>query len=97
MNVSKQFIKDFAFLANHYSWTPADIEDVKADTRANPDLVHYWANLANAHRAGYEQTAENGFIRLGAWCAERGYPDPFVENLRRNAASQAPKIERAIA
>lgn len=37
MNVSRQFLKDFAYLANYYGWTPADIDDVKADTRTNPD------------------------------------------------------------
>lgn len=78
MNVSKSFLRDFAFLANHYGWTPADIEDIKADTRANPDLVHYWTALARAHRAGYAQTPQNRFIRLQAWCAQRQQPDPFA-------------------
>lgn len=79
MKVSKQFLRDFAFLANRYQWTPADIEDVKADTRANPDLVRYWAALAAAHRAGYEQTAENNFIRLYAWFKFEGVRNPFSE------------------
>jgi hypothetical protein len=78
MNVSRQFLKDFAYLANRYGWTPADIEDVKADTRANPGLVAYWTTLANAHRAGYEQTRENGYQRLHAWCEQRGMVDPFA-------------------
>lgn len=78
MKVSRQFLHDFAFLANHYRWTPADVEDIKADTRANPDLVRYWTTLATAMRAGYEQTKENNFIRLQAWCADRGMPDPFA-------------------
>jgi hypothetical protein len=72
MRVSKQFLKDFAFLANHYGWTPADIEDVKQYTRDNPDMVRYWTTLAQAHRAGYEQTEGNGFVRLSAWLRERG-------------------------
>jgi hypothetical protein len=76
MKVSKQFLRDFAYLANHYGWTPADIEDVKADTRANPDLVRYWSTLADALRAGYEQTPENSFIRLDAWYRQQGRPDP---------------------
>lgn len=80
MNVSKAFLRDFAYLANRYGWTPADIESVKADTRANPGLVQYWTTLAAAHRAGYEQTKENGFIRLQAWCAVNGYLDPFPAN-----------------
>jgi hypothetical protein len=78
MNVSRQFLRDFAYLANRYGWTPADIEDAKADTRANPALVQYWTTLAAAHRAGYEQTAKNGFIRLQAWCEQEERPDPFI-------------------
>jgi hypothetical protein len=74
MNVSRQFLRDFAYLANHYGWTPADIEDVKADTRASPGLVDYWTVLANAHRAGYEQTPQNGYIRLVDWCDSTGFP-----------------------
>lgn len=77
MKISKQFITDFAYLANHYQWTPADVEDVKAYTRDNPDMLRYWTALANAHRAGYEQTPENGYIRLHAWCKVMNLPDPF--------------------
>lgn len=80
MNVSKQFLKDFAYLANCYGWTPKDVEDVKAYTRENPAMVHYWTVLAQAHRAGYEQNAENGYIRLHAWSAQKGYSDPFMSD-----------------
>lgn len=78
MNVSRQFLQDFAYLANHYHWTPTDIEDAKADTRANPDLVRYWSTLAAAHRAGYEQTPQNNFIRLRDWCRLHDLGDPFA-------------------
>lgn len=68
MKVSKQFLKDFAYLANRYGWNAADIEDVKAQTRSDPELMRaYWTNLAAAHRAGYEQISENGYMRLAAW------------------------------
>ena len=77
MNVSKRFLKDFAYLANYYCWTPADIENVKAYTRDNQDMARYWTTLANAHRAGYEQTPENNFARLSEWCAQQGWSDPF--------------------
>jgi hypothetical protein len=80
MKVSKQFLKDFAYLANHYQWTPADVEDVKAYTRENPDMVRYWTALASAHRSGYEQTPENNFIRLQHWCAQSGRTDPFGDD-----------------
>lgn len=78
MNVSKQFLKDFALIANHYQWTPSDIEQVKTDTRANPDLVDYWAMLAKAIKSGYRQTYENGYITLRQWSEERGLTDPFT-------------------
>lgn len=78
MRVSKQFLRDFAYLANRYGWTPAEIEDVKQATRENPELVRYWRNLAVAHRAGYEQTKENGFVRLREWCRARMWPDPYT-------------------
>ncbi|GIZ54057.1 hypothetical protein [Noviherbaspirillum aridicola] len=86
MKVSRQFIKDFAYLANRYGWTPAEIEEIKAHTRAHPAQMRvYWTALAAAHRAGYEQTQENGYIRLQAWCAEQGIPDPFA-NLSKEEA-----------
>jgi hypothetical protein len=69
MNVSRQFLKDFAFIANRYGWTAADIDEVKESTRADPKrMCLYWATLAAAHRAGYEQTPENGYMRLHTWC-----------------------------
>lgn len=68
MNVSRQFLRDFAYIANLYAWTAADIEDVKAQTRASPDeLGRYWTRLAAAHRAGYGQTGANNFMRLEQW------------------------------
>ena len=78
MNVSKPFLRDFAYIANRYEWTPADIEEMKAAVRAHPETgKRYITALSAAHRAGYEQTPENGFMRLGAWCAAHGMPDPY--------------------
>lgn len=75
MQVSKAFLKDFAYLANRYEWTASDIEEMKAAVRADEDVGRrYITTLAAAHRAGYEQTAENGYIRLHAWCAEQAWP-----------------------
>lgn len=71
MKVSKQFINDFAYLANLYAWTAPDIEDVKAQTRVSVELRDYWTELAHAHRAGYRQTEHNGHIRLAAWRAHQ--------------------------
>lgn len=77
MKVSKAFLQQFAYLANLYGWTPAEIEEIKQATRENPGLVRYWRNLAIAHQAGYEQTEKNGYLRLADWCRVRGWPDPY--------------------
>lgn len=80
VKVSQAFLDDFAYLASRYRWTPADAEEMKAAIRANPDVGRrYITTLAAAHRAGYEQTPENGFMRLAAWCAAQGWPDPCAE------------------
>lgn len=85
MNVSKQFLCDFAYLANLYGWTAADIEDIKAQTRENSDEMRlYWTQLAIAHRAGYSQTAENNFVRLGYW-----------RQMKANAATDEPDLPAA--
>lgn len=92
MNVSRQFLRDFAYLANRYGWTPDDIEEIKAHTRENPDMARYWTNLAAAHRGGYEQTPENGFIRLAAWCAQQGWPCPYSADSRTNTHAHAREV-----
>lgn len=76
MQVSKAFLKDFAYLANRYEWTAADIDEMKAAVRADEDAGRrYITTLAAAHRAGYEQTADNAYMRLSAWCAAKGWPE----------------------
>lgn len=70
MQVSKSFLQDFAYLANLYGWTAADIEEMKVAVRANEDAGRrYITTLAAAHRAGYEQTPGNHYMRLHTWCA----------------------------
>jgi hypothetical protein len=81
MKVSKQFLRDFAYIANLYGWNAEDVEDAKAQTRANRgELVPYWARLAAAHRAGYQQTVDNNYMRLGHWLQLQndGSPSPGV-------------------
>ena len=74
MQVSKAFLQDFAYLANRYGWTAADIEEMKAAVGVNEGAGRrYITTLAAAHRAGYEQTQGNGYIRLDAWCALKGW------------------------
>ena len=75
MKVSREFLKDFAEIANRYGWNADDIEEVKAHMREHFEpMRRYWSTLAAAHRAGYEQTRENDYIRLQAWCALKGWP-----------------------
>lgn len=69
--VSREFIRDFAYIANLYEWTPADIEEVKQQTRGNAELMGYWRTLAFAHRMGYQQTKENNYMRMTEWNEQR--------------------------
>jgi hypothetical protein len=73
MWVSKKFLQDFAYIANLYGWSTEDVEDAKAQTKANPDeMCPYWTQLAAAHRAGYAQAPGNNFMRLGQWLQLQG-------------------------
>jgi hypothetical protein len=67
MKVSRQFLCDFALIANYYEWTAKEVEEVKEQTRGNHELMQYWTQLAAAHRAGYVQNRDNSWQRLGAW------------------------------
>lgn len=67
MKVSRQFLVDFAYVANIYEWDDKTVEEVKQETRENPGLVKYWRDLAAAHRDGYKQDRSNNWIRLEAW------------------------------
>ncbi len=67
MLVNKRFLIDFAYLANRYGWDGAELEDVKEQTRQSAELRRYWTELAAAHRAGYEQTRANQWMRLEEW------------------------------
>jgi hypothetical protein len=89
MNVSKSFLRDFAYLANRYGWTPADIEEIKIETWGQgAPMSAYWTALAAAHRAGYEQTADNGYLRLHEWQERR------ADGL---SPSKGPKFSRGLA
>lgn len=82
MNVSQEFIEDLRYLRRRYEWTDADVAEFKqvliAEAKENKcEMQHFLTVLAKAHRAGYEQDAANGFLRLQTWCAMNGLPDPF--------------------
>lgn len=80
MKVSQAFMRDFAYLANLYAWDASDIEDVKAQTRANPEAMRrYWIILAAAHRNGYQQSEANGYQRLGQWISlSRSFAEQYA-------------------
>lgn len=80
IKVSKQFIIDFAQLANKFDWTLSEIEEFKQVVRENPEMKRYLSVLAAAIRAGYEQTEENIHVRLEEWCRIKGFNDIFSEH-----------------
>lgn len=69
---------DLQYLAKRYEWNAEDKAEVRAAFTDNPEMVHFFTVLAAAHRAGYEQCAANGYIRLQAWCLEYHLGDPFA-------------------
>jgi hypothetical protein len=42
-------------------------------------MVRYFLILAAAHRAGYVQHVENGFMRLRDRCLQHGFGDPYSD------------------
>lgn len=80
MKVSRQFLKDFAEIANRYGWDADDIEEVKTATRGDPKLLRYWTALAAAHRQGYQQTRANNYMRLTAWLEANNQSNLLREN-----------------
>jgi hypothetical protein len=69
--------EDLKYLVAHYQWTADDKQEVRAAFTDSPEMVHFFTVLAAAHRAGYEQCAANGFVRLQQWCIDKGLGDPF--------------------
>lgn len=78
MRFTQEFIDDMRYLRTRYPWTDDEAKDIKEALRDCQPLVHYFTVLAKAHRAGYDQNAGNGFIRLQRWCIEKGLGDPFT-------------------
>lgn len=78
MRLTQNFIDDMRYLRQRYGWTDADVIEIKEALRDCEPLVRYFTILAAAHRAGYEQHAGNGFVRLQTWCIEKGLPDPYT-------------------
>jgi hypothetical protein len=64
-------------LSSFYKWDHADKKEIRAAFTDSEPMVRYLTILAAAHRAGYEQGAANGFVRLKEWCIEKGLQDPY--------------------
>jgi hypothetical protein len=77
MELNKLEIADLRYLREFYGWDDKDAREVMRSISETPHGARYYTILAAAHRAGYMQDAANGFVRLQAWCAEQGLPDPF--------------------
>jgi hypothetical protein len=69
---------DLQYLAKRYEWSAEDKAEVRIAFTDCPEMVNFFTVLAAAHRAGYEQCAANGYIRLQAWCLEHHLGDPFA-------------------
>lgn len=77
MQLNERETRDLRFLRQRLAWDDNDAKQVMQSIRESEHGARYYTVLAAAHRAGYEQTAANGFIRLQEWCIEKGLPDPF--------------------
>lgn len=72
-----KFSQDMKELTAFYEWNDEDKKEIRAAFTDCPPMVHFFTVLAAAYRAGYRQTAANGFARLQSWCIESGVGDPF--------------------
>jgi hypothetical protein len=77
MDLCKSEIVDLRYLRQYYGWDDKDARQVMQSIRETEHAARYYVILAGAHRAGYRQTSENGYMRLQLWCAMKGLPDPF--------------------
>jgi hypothetical protein len=86
MSRLRKFVsRDVTRLAVRYGWSAAACREIEAGLLANPESIErYWRNLAAARRAGYVQTAENGFLLLPEWCRQHGWPDPTTHDFVRD-------------
>ena len=71
MNVSRAFMRDFAYLANRYKWEGRVLDEVKDQTRESQELRDYWSKLAAAHRAGYSPSQANNWERLDCFLRKK--------------------------
>lgn len=80
MRLTTEFIDDMRYLRQRYGWNDEDVVQIKEALRDCDPLVRFFSILAAAHRAGYEQHAGNGFVRLQQWCIDKGLSDPFTSD-----------------
>jgi hypothetical protein len=77
LKLNESEIDDLHYLRQYYGWDDKDARQVMQSIRETEHAARYYVILAGAHRAGYRQTPENGYMRLQPWCAMNGLPDPF--------------------
>ena len=87
------FAQDLKELTAWYQWNDDDKKEIRAAFTNCEPMVKYFTVLAAAHRAGYSQGASNGYIRLQAWCLEKGVGDPFTSDFDLNKLDY---VEKAI-
>jgi hypothetical protein len=81
---------DLRYLRQFYGWDNKEAREVMQTIVESAHGARYYTALADAHRRGYRQTEENGYIRLQPWFASQGLPDPFADE-------PAPALERIAA
>jgi hypothetical protein len=72
--VSRQFIGEFALVANYFGWNPSEVEEFKEIIRGEGtgEMMRYISKMAYALQNGYQQTERNKFVRLDQWLWNRG-------------------------
>lgn len=62
--VNRDFLRDFAELANRFGWDGRELEEVKEQSRQSQELRDYWQKMAYAYRNGYAPQRANNWERL---------------------------------
>ena len=77
--VTEEFAKDFRYVVWFYDMSEAEAEEWRGMVRANPGpMMDYIATLAMAMRNGYQQTADNNYVRLNTWLVDN-WRDPITK------------------
>lgn len=63
----KKLIACLKYLSDIYQWTTDEKREIWSLAKDCPKWQAYWYRLELAHKAGYKQTEENGYMRLMEW------------------------------